>query len=112
MVAMFETLGLLAVSLVLGFAVVWPAMKRAAANAERAREAELAPPPHGRYSREAPRMPRAAAPTETDDDYETLDLDRIEGRVKKSSMKRVGDIVERHPGEAASVLRRWMNSSE
>ena len=42
-------------------------------------------------------------------DYEELiDIDRVEGRVKSSSVKRVGEIVEKHPEEALSIIRGWM----
>ena len=39
-----------------------------------------------------------------------IDLARIEGRVQESSMKKVGEIVDKHPTEAVSVLRQWMSS--
>ena len=39
---------------------------------------------------------------------ELIDIDRVEGRVKSSSVKRVGEIVEKHPEEALSIIRNWM----
>ncbi len=39
---------------------------------------------------------------------EMIDLDRVEGRVKASSVKKVGEIVEKHPDEAISIIRSWM----
>ena len=46
---------------------------------------------------------------ETDTEYEELiDIDRVEGRVKASSVKKVGEIVEKHPEEALSIIRTWM----
>ena len=39
---------------------------------------------------------------------ELIDIDRVEGRVKASSVKKVGEIVEKHPEEALSILRSWM----
>ena len=39
---------------------------------------------------------------------ELIDIDRVEGRVKSSSVKRVGEIVEKHPEEALSIIRGWM----
>jgi len=54
----------------------------------------------------------APAPSEApgmDDQYEELiDIDRVEGRVKASSVKKVGEIVEKHPEEALSIIRTWM----
>jgi flagellar M-ring protein FliF len=44
-----------------------------------------------------------------DDQFEELiDIDRVEGRVKASSVKKVGEIVEKHPEEALSIIRTWM----
>ncbi|TCS63463.1 flagellar basal-body MS-ring/collar protein FliF [Varunaivibrio sulfuroxidans] len=44
-----------------------------------------------------------------EDQYEELiDIDRVEGRVKASSVKKVGEIVDKHPEEALSIIRNWM----
>ena len=44
-----------------------------------------------------------------EEDYEELiDIDRVEGRVKSSSVKKVSEIVEKHPEEALSIIRNWM----
>jgi len=52
------------------------------------------------------------APSDIDDDEEQfeelIDIDRVEGRVKASSVKKVGEIVEKHPEEALSIIRAWM----
>jgi flagellar M-ring protein FliF len=37
-----------------------------------------------------------------------IDIDRVEGRVKASSVKKVGGLVEKHPEEALSIVRSWM----
>lgn len=37
---------------------------------------------------------------------------RIKGRIRASSKRAVGDIVEQHPAEAISVLRRWIRSGD
>jgi flagellar M-ring protein FliF len=37
-----------------------------------------------------------------------IDIAHIEGRVKASSLKKVGEIIEKHPEEAVSILRTWM----
>lgn len=51
-------------------------------------------------------------PVESDEDEEQfeelIDIDRVEGRVKASSVKKVGEIVEKHPDEALAILRSWM----
>jgi flagellar M-ring protein FliF len=51
-------------------------------------------------------------PVESEDDEEQfeelIDIDRVEGRVKASSVKKVGEIVQKHPEEALAILRSWM----
>lgn len=37
-----------------------------------------------------------------------IDIAHIEGRVKASSLKKIGEIIEKHPEEAVSILRTWM----
>jgi flagellar M-ring protein FliF len=37
-----------------------------------------------------------------------IDIARIEGQVKASSMKKIGEIVEKHPDEAAAIVRNWL----
>jgi len=45
---------------------------------------------------------------EEDKIEELIDIDRVEGRVKASSVKKVGEIIDKHPEEALSILRNWM----
>jgi len=40
-----------------------------------------------------------------------LDIARIEGQVKASSIKRVSEFVDRHPEESVSILRSWLHES-
>ena len=40
----------------------------------------------------------------------TLDIARIEGAVKASSVKKVSEFVERHPEASVSTLRNWLNT--
>ena len=37
-----------------------------------------------------------------------IDIGRVEGRVKASSLRKVGEIIEKHPEEAVSIIRNWM----
>ena len=41
---------------------------------------------------------------------ELIDIDKVEGRVKASSIRKIGEIVEKHPEEALSIIRSWMYS--
>jgi len=40
-----------------------------------------------------------------------IDIARIEGQVKASSLKRVSEFVEKHPEESVSILRNWLHES-
>ena len=51
---------------------------------------------------------QADAGVEEEQFEELIDIDRVEGRVKASSVKKVGEIVEKHPEEALSIIRSWM----
>lgn len=55
----------------------------------------------------APPSPGGALPEEEMFE-ELIDIDRVEGRVKASSVKKVGEIVEKHPDEALSIVRNWL----
>lgn len=37
-----------------------------------------------------------------------IDINRVEGRVRASSLRKVGEIVEKHPESAAAIIRAWM----
>lgn len=39
---------------------------------------------------------------------EMIDLNRIEGRVKASSLRKIGEIVEKHPEDVVAILRNWL----
>lgn len=57
----------------------------------------------------APGVPAPSDGASEEDQFEELiDIDRVEGRVKASSVKKVGEIVEKHPDEALSIIRAWM----
>lgn len=40
-----------------------------------------------------------------------LDIAKIEGQVKASSVKRVSDFVDKHPEESVSILRGWLHET-
>lgn len=62
--------------------------------------AQLAPP-----AGDGTAAPQAEVPPGLD---QMIDLDRVEGRVKASSIKKIGEIVEKHPEEAVAIMRSWM----
>ncbi|MBL8640340.1 MAG: flagellar M-ring protein FliF [Alphaproteobacteria bacterium] len=44
-----------------------------------------------------------------DDNDEMIDMQRVEGRVKASTLKKVEDIISAYPEETVGVLRNWMS---
>ncbi len=40
-----------------------------------------------------------------------IDIAKIEGQVKVSSVKRVAEFVEKHPDESVSILRSWLHET-
>lgn len=39
---------------------------------------------------------------------EMMDLDRIDGQIRASTMRKIAEIVEKHPDETLQILRSWM----
>ena len=37
-----------------------------------------------------------------------IDLNRVDGRVKASSMKKMSEIIDKHPEEAVAIIRQWI----
>ena len=42
------------------------------------------------------------------DEESMIDISQVEGRVRASSMKKIGEIVDKHPEEAVAIIRSWM----
>jgi flagellar M-ring protein FliF len=55
----------------------------------------------------APGMSEAESAAEAEIER-MIDISRVEGRVKASSLRKVGEIVDKHPDEAIAILRNWM----
>jgi flagellar M-ring protein FliF len=66
-------------------------------------QAALAAPTAGRTEE----MPGSSGAAAVEEDA-TIDISQVEGRVRASSLRKIGDIVEKHPSEAVSILRGWM----
>jgi flagellar M-ring protein FliF len=57
----------------------------------------------------APGDPLALAGPDVD---ATLDIARIEGAVKASSVKKVSEFVEKHPEQSVNILRNWLHEPQ
>ena len=53
-------------------------------------------------------MPMPSAQEEEEDLDELIDIDKVEGRVKASSLRKISDIVDKHPEEALAIIRTWL----
>ena len=49
-------------------------------------------------------VPALAAPKDS-----MIDIQRIEGQVRESSIRKVGEVVDAHPEEALAILRSWLH---
>lgn len=65
---------------------------------------------------QSPDAPALTGPAETGiggdnqlDDEEMVDVARIDGKVRASALKKIEEIVERHPEETIGILRQWMS---
>ncbi len=63
-----------------------------------------------------PQNPRLTAPDSDDfemppeaEEDKLIDMQRVEGKVKASSVKKVEDLVDTYPSETVSVIRSWMS---
>lgn len=53
-------------------------------------------------------LPGAAGPTDME---QRLDIARIEGQVKASSIRKVAEFVEKHPEESIGIIRNWVHET-
>jgi flagellar M-ring protein FliF len=64
----------------------------------------------GRHETQALAGPSGGGADGEDDDELMIDMGAVEGKVKASTVKKVGEIVENHPTETVAVMRQWMSS--
>jgi flagellar M-ring protein FliF len=39
-----------------------------------------------------------------------IDISHVEGQVKESSVRKVGEIVNKHPDETVAIVRQWLHN--
>lgn len=111
-----ESLILAIVAILVMLLVVRPLIKRAfevMATQPAADPGQMALP--GAQQRALPggAQPALAAPTgdpnmNPEELEQLVDISRVEGRVRASAVKKVGEIIDKHPEESVSVLRNWI----
>lgn len=55
---------------------------------------------------------QSGANADAEPEGEVINTIHIEGKVSSSARKQVDRIVEKHPAEAASVLKKWISSDD
>ncbi|MGD9536951.1 MAG: flagellar basal-body MS-ring/collar protein FliF [Alphaproteobacteria bacterium] len=63
-------------------------------------------PQHVAHMQGAPE--RQATPRIEEPEESLIDLARVEGRVREATVKKVNEIVEKHPEEALNIVRNWL----
>jgi flagellar M-ring protein FliF len=114
---MGETLILAVVALLVILLVIRPLVNRVLDSAASGGTGELGrliggPPSRGAAALPAPggtavatQGPRAV---HDNDAGESIDINQVDGRVAASSLRKVSEIVEKHPEEALAIVRSWM----
>jgi flagellar M-ring protein FliF len=50
----------------------------------------------------------ASSPQRLLEDESMVNIAQIEGQMRASSLRRIGELVEKHPDETLSIVRGWM----
>lgn len=53
-------------------------------------------------------MPMATAIEDDEEEDSEIDIAQVDGKVKKSSLSQINQIVDKHPDETISIMRGWM----
>lgn len=69
--------------------------------------AQLAPPQAGSGSETA--AATASSPVQIPARGPSIDVSQIDGQVRESSIKKVGEVVSAHPEEALAIIRTWLH---
>jgi flagellar M-ring protein FliF len=62
------------------------------------------PAPSGSAPQAGAPPPQLSAPAAS-----SIDFSRIEGQVRESSIKKIGEVVDAHPEEALAIIRTWLH---
>lgn len=65
--------------------------------------------PDGQHARLGGPATEAAMAAVEHESESMIDISQVEGRVRASSLRKIAEIVDRHPEEALSVLRGWLS---
>ena len=65
-------------------------------------------PPSGDFEELERENEMDSIPEDFEDENAEIDLANIDGKVKKSSLSQINQIVDKHPDETISIMRSWM----
>ena len=51
-------------------------------------------------------------PSLSDEISNAIDLNQVEGRVRESSIRKIGEIIQKHPEEAVNIIRAWIYAAD
>ncbi len=111
--SIIQTLVLGGVAILSILLVIRPLVARAIESAERSNKDEdldhaaLAAPS---IAARLTDMSRASSLGDEDSDEDMIDVDRVQGKLKSSSYKKINSMVEKHPEETAQIFRQWLTA--
>ncbi|MEQ8747935.1 flagellar basal-body MS-ring/collar protein FliF [Pyruvatibacter sp.] len=88
-----------------------PGMEKMLAQAEKDGQAVIKGPDGNPIALAAPTPEQQAAMMMQDKSGSMIDIAQIEGQVRESSVRKVGEIVQNHPEESLSILRTWLHET-
>ena len=102
-----EMIGLIIIVILVIMLVVRPLLSRVMENAADAKA--MGDQLLADHTGDTPALAGPAGEIAEDEQLEELiDIDRVEGRVKASSIAKIGDIVDKNPDGALNIVRDWM----
>lgn len=110
-VKMVEGLGIALVAVLVILLVIRPLIVKAFEQPEMEEEEKLLMGPTEIQQLPSPSS-GSGGMTETEQLEELIDIAKVEGRVKASSVRKIGEIIEQHPEEAVGIIRSWLYSDE
>lgn len=109
---MVHMIALAAVAILVILLVVRPLIQRALEASQEGEEAlpgtPSLPERPGAPALGGPDMARLDESAEMEALEQMIDINQVEGRVRASSLRKIGEIVDKHPEEAVAILRNWM----
>lgn len=112
-IKMVEGLGVALVAIMVILLVVRPLIVKAFEQPENEEEEEeklLMAQSENLQQLTGPASGSGAPITETEQLEELIDIAKVEGRIKASSLRKIGEIIDQHPDAAVSIIRSWMYS--